>query len=135
MKTTKIAALTLALLAFNGVSTSKEGDPWVPAPGTVADKISKSNTELVIVSEKRWKAVLVALEHLKSRQDYNEEQRKPQNYEVWINSEEGLIKVSFLADAPPGVEPNTGGNYKTARSCTYLISPEDFKIKRVLGNK
>lgn len=81
------------------------------------------------------RAVMVGVEHLTKREDYNPEQRKLENYKVLIGEQAGLLKVSFVALRRPGDELVWGGNFTYAQSTSYLIDPANLEIKRVLASK
>lgn len=80
-------------------------------------------------------ALFVAMTHLQSRSDYSDEQRKVNNYKVWIRSSERSLRIDFIARPRSGDEGARGGNFDYAKSTTYIISTESFEIVRVVGSR
>ena len=118
----KTLFLALSVLALSAAS-SLGGESKI----AVGDRI-----EIGSIS---WRALLVALKHLQGREDYTAEQRKPENYKVWIQPEKDEIEVSFLALCRPDDTESKGGNYVYARSTTYVISATNFNILKVYGSR
>lgn len=102
------------------------------AGNEVTGERTQMRTEIPSV---RWKALLTAMKHLQSREDYSPEQRKLENYEVWIEPAEKNLSVSFLAVPRLGDERTKGGNFSYARSTTYIVSSETFEILKVYGSR
>jgi hypothetical protein len=100
-----------------------------------ADPQPLSSQMRVEITSSQLKALLAATEHLRSREDYTVEQRKPGNYSVWIDSSEKEIRVSFLAIPRPPDRESKGGNYSYARSTTYVLAPTTFEVLRVIASK
>lgn len=75
------------------------------------------------------------MKDLQAREDYSDEQRRLENYKVWITSEGEEIEVSFLAVRRKGDEEAKGGNFTYARSTTYFVSAKTSQIVRVQGSK
>jgi hypothetical protein len=87
------------------------------------------------ISKEHWNALLVAMAHLRSRNDYTDEQRKLENYTVYIESGCDEITVDFLAVPRDGDGEVRGGNFPYARSATYVLSSKTFKILKIYGSK
>lgn len=77
----------------------------------------------------------MAMQHLKNRDDYSIEQRRLENYKVWVESTSTEIQISFLAVRRHGDEQTKGGNFEYARSTTYILSPKSFEITKIYGSK
>ena len=87
------------------------------------------------ISKEHWNALLVAMAHLKSRNDYTDEQRKLENYTVCIESNRDEITVEFLAVPRSGDEEVKGGNFSYALSVSYVLSSKTFRILKIYGSK
>lgn len=118
-------SLITAVIAFFGVTFASCAEPK-------REPVSPMRIEIV---SSQWKALLTATKHLQSRQDYTAEQRKPENYDVWIEASEKEIRVSFLANPRPGDSASKGGNYPYARSTTYVVSAATFEVLNVIASK